>query len=119
MLTNVKFIKPGAPYDASFHPYENPSVIFYREFDVSEMPKIATVYVCALGIGYVYLNGEKISEDLFPCPPSDYEKTLWYNTYDVTRNLRNGKNLQTLWCFRGRTCRAFLARSDDNKPQNM
>jgi alpha-L-rhamnosidase len=101
MLTNVKFIKPGAPYDASFHPYENPSVIFYREFDVSEMPKSATVYVCALGIGYVYLNGEKISEDLFPCPPSDYEKTLWYNTYDVTRNLRNGKNTLAVLCGNG------------------
>lgn len=101
MLTNVKFIKPGAPYDASFHPYENPSVIFYREFDVSEMPKSAALYVCALGIGYTYINGRKISEDLFPCPPSDYEKTLWYNTYDVTRNLRNGKNTIAVLCGNG------------------
>lgn len=53
----------------------------------------ATLSVCGLGIGRFYINGRAVSEDLFTAPVSDYEKTLWYNRYDVTPLLREGENV--------------------------
>lgn len=49
--------------------------------------------ICALGIGYAYINGKEVAKDLFCAPVSDYRKTLWYNVYDVTDLLQDGKNI--------------------------
>ena len=48
--------------------------------------------MCVLGLGYVYINGKDIANDLFLSPVSDYRKTLWVNEYDVTKLLKNGEN---------------------------
>lgn len=68
-----------------------PSVCFYRKFRVKKSG-IFTVSVCALGIGYFYLNGKPITEDLFIAPVSDYRKRLWKNIYDVTELIKDGEN---------------------------
>ena len=57
--------------------------------------------VCALGIGYVYINGAPVSEDIFCAPVSDYRKTLWYNSYDVTSLINKGENVMTVFCGNG------------------
>ena len=46
----------------------------------------------------VWLNGEKITSDLFTAPVSNYSKTLWYNTYDVTNLLNKGENILAVIC---------------------
>ena len=33
-----------------------------------------------------------MSEDLFTAPVSDYQKTVWYNQYDVSHLLAEGEN---------------------------
>ena len=45
-----------------------------------------------MGLGYVYLNGSPITSDLFTAPVSDYNKTLWYNVYEVKELLKVGGN---------------------------
>ena len=53
-----------------------PTVCFRKFFSVQQNGKFLLSY-CALGIGYVYINGQRISQALFLSPVADYRKTLW------------------------------------------
>ena len=68
-----------------------PTVCFRKHFIVQQRGKYLLSY-CALGIGYVYINGQRIAQDLFLSPVSDYRKTLWYTTHDVTQLIKEGEN---------------------------
>ncbi len=97
-FTAVNFMK--APM--LFSPRESaPAVMFRRKFTISDPVTSAIIHVCALGYGYVYLNGKPISEDLFCAPVSDYRKTLWYNSYDVSHLLKTGENVLAVICGNG------------------
>lgn len=52
----------------------------------------ATAYVCGLGFYEFSLNGEKVGESEFAPLWSDYDKSVFYNTYDVTEQVRQGEN---------------------------
>lgn len=92
MFSVAKFIK--ADYlKADAYPNDY-APIFCSEFDlVKQDGKKITLDICALGIGYAYVNGKAVSDDLFCAPVSDYRKTLWCNSYDVTDLLSDGKNV--------------------------
>ena len=45
----------------------------------------ATAYVAGLGLYRLFLNGQEVgAADVLKPAPSDYRKTIYYNTYDVT-----------------------------------
>ncbi|WP_424767857.1 family 78 glycoside hydrolase catalytic domain [Paenibacillus sp. sgz302251] len=50
------------------------------------------VYVTAAGIYELYLNGRKVSKDLFAPGWTSYHHRMQYQTYDVTSSLRAGEN---------------------------
>ena len=52
----------------------------------------ATAYVCGLGFYEFSLNGKKVGDSEFAPLWSDYDKSVYYNTYDVTELLQNGEN---------------------------
>jgi alpha-L-rhamnosidase len=52
----------------------------------------AFVYASALGLFELRLNGQKVSNDRLTPGWSDYNKRIYYNTYDVTAYLRKGEN---------------------------
>lgn len=74
--------------------------IFRRVFDVKKLKK-TEICVCGLGYAYYYINGKPVTKDLFTAPVSNYEKTLWYNVYDITDLLREGKNVISIICGNG------------------
>lgn len=80
-------------YNSSKTPEENPSRILRKRFVVDELPTKAEIVMCSLGIGYGYINGERISEDMFTAPYGDYKKTLWCNKYDITHLIKKGENI--------------------------
>ena len=53
----------------------------------------ATAYVCGLGFYEFSLNGKKVGNSEFAPLWSDYDKTVYYNTYNVTEQLRRGENV--------------------------
>ena len=53
----------------------------------------ATAYVCGLGFYEFSLNGKKIGNSEFAPLWSDYDKSVYYNTYDVTEQLWYGENV--------------------------
>ena len=63
-----------------------------RPFAVDKTVKRATVYLCGLGVSELYINGEKIGQDVLSPALSEYDKRAYYRTYDVTASLTPGAN---------------------------
>ncbi len=98
MFDRVNFIKHPRKFvhaDPGFAP------MFRRKFTLSGPIEKAVVHVCGLGYGYYWLNGKLVTEDLFIAPVSDYRKTLWYTSYDVTDLLHEGENIFAVLCGNG------------------
>lgn len=91
MFTNAKFIEFPEVFDPAYKTH-NPAPVFKKTFSVVGAPHSAVLSVCALGLGYIYLNGNPITPDLFTAPISDYRKTLWFNQYDISSLLKEGEN---------------------------
>lgn len=68
-----------------------PSQYFRKEFNIKKKVKSARVYVTSLGLYQLFINGKKVSDDLFTPGWTTYNKRLQYQTYDVTAKL-NEKN---------------------------
>lgn len=73
-------------------PAETEALILRKEFDVRPNLTRAVVHVCGLGHYEMFLNGNRVGDDLFTPGWTDYRKTTLYDTYDVTRLLRPGRN---------------------------
>jgi alpha-L-rhamnosidase len=53
----------------------------------------AKLYISGLGHYELHLNGQKIGNSVFAPLWSDYDKTVYYNTFDVTAQLKKGENV--------------------------
>lgn len=54
--------------------------------------KSAVVHLSGLGLYELYINGNKIGNQVLAPVPTDYNKSVMYNTFDVTSQLQSGKN---------------------------
>lgn len=50
------------------------------------------VYLSGLGMYELYINGKKIGDQVLAPNPTDYRKSFFYNTHDVTQLVKAGKN---------------------------
>jgi hypothetical protein len=66
--------------------------LFRKEFTVNKKIANATLFITGLGQYEAYLNGDKIGTDFLTPGWTLYDKTIFYNTYDVTESLQEGKN---------------------------
>lgn len=71
----------------------NRSILLRKEVDLRHKVADATVYVCGLGHYELSINGRKVGDGEFTPLWSDYDKTVYYNTFDVTDFLRKGENV--------------------------
>ncbi|RLD82329.1 MAG: alpha-rhamnosidase [Bacteroidetes bacterium] len=63
-----------------------------HEFELDKKVKSATVFISGLGLFELYLNGEKIGDQVLTPGLTEYNKTTFYNSFDVTENLQLNKN---------------------------
>ena len=68
-----------------------PARMLRREFAVGKKVRRATAYVCGLGLYEFYLNGEKVGDQVLSPALSDYTKRALYVTFDVTKQLQQGR----------------------------
>ncbi len=61
-----------------------PAQYFRKDFVSTKKIKSARVYVTSLGLYQLYLNGKKVSTDLFTPGWTSYKNRIQYQTYDVT-----------------------------------
>lgn len=69
------------------------SICLRREFRTDKKVVEATASVCGLGFYEFSLNGKKVGDSEFAPLWSDYDKSVYYNTYDVTELLQKGENV--------------------------
>lgn len=70
-----------------------PAAYMRKEAIVRNEIKSANLYVSSLGLYEFYINGKRIGDDYFAPGWTDYNKRVYYNAYDVTKELANGKNV--------------------------
>ena len=64
-----------------------PAPYYRKEFNLQKKVAKAQVYVTALGTYQLYLNGKKVSKDLFSPGWTSYNKGIQYQVYDVSAQL--------------------------------
>jgi len=72
-----------------------------HEFLVSKKIKRATAYVFGFGFYELHLNGAKVGNNVLAPVNSNYNKSLYYDTYDVTSLIKQGGNAAGLWLGNG------------------
>ena len=63
-----------------------------KEFGIKKEIKRATAYICGLGLFELYINGQRIGDQVLTPALSEYPKRSFYMTFDVTKELLEGKN---------------------------
>lgn len=59
-----------------------------KEFALTKEVKRATVHIAGMGLYELFINGQRIGEQVLAPAPTDYRKTILYNTYDITPQLQ-------------------------------
>ena len=72
---------------------QSPSPVLRREFEVDGPVRQARLYVTALGLHDVRLNGQPIADDLLAPGWTPYDERLLADVHDVSARLRPGRNV--------------------------
>ncbi|MCL4692583.1 MAG: family 78 glycoside hydrolase catalytic domain, partial [Candidatus Hydrogenedentes bacterium] len=72
--------------------YELPARMLRKEFETAPAVKRATAYVSGQGVFELYVNGDKIGDQVLAPACSEYDKRVFYMTFDVTENIQDGAN---------------------------
>ncbi len=98
----ASWIRFGQEQDNSV---SRPPQFFRKEFSLSKKVTSARVYVTALGLYELHLNGKKVGTDLLTPGWTSYKNRIQYQTYDVTQSLGTNNSIGAIvgdgW-YRGR-----------------
>ncbi|WP_194766535.1 family 78 glycoside hydrolase catalytic domain [Tamlana sp. I1] len=86
-----------------FH-YQNQydaSPLLRKSFNVNKKVKRAKAYISGLGYYELFINGERIGNQVLDPGWTDYRKTILYATHDITEQIQNGENLAGVMLGRG------------------
>jgi alpha-L-rhamnosidase len=66
--------------------------LFRKDFIVQKEISSATLFISGLGHYEAFMNGKKVGNSFLAPGWTDYEKTILYNCYDVTKMIFEGEN---------------------------
>ena len=66
--------------------------LFRKEFSLKQEPPSAKLYICGLGLYTATINGKPVSDEVLTPAVSKYDKTVYYDEYDVCHLLIGGLN---------------------------
>jgi len=70
----------------------NAAPLFRKEFTVEDNVVKARLYISGIGYNETYINGQKVGDHVLDPAFTRYDKTVLYQTYDVSHMLRPGAN---------------------------
>lgn len=88
---------------------------FRKGFTVQQKIKTAVLHIAGLGLYECYLNGKKIGDQVLAPVPTDYRKSVLYNSFDVSAGLTGGKNAIGVVLGNGR----FFTMRQNYKPKKI
>lgn len=86
----------GKPDWKATDPLSRQSIWLKKEMKLPADVHKAMMKIVGLGFYELSINQQKVTDAVFAPLWSDYDKTIFYNTYDVTALLRKGKNQLTV-----------------------
>jgi len=69
-----------------------PAGYLRKSFKISEAKENARLYISAKGLYEAYINGVRVGSEVLTPGSSNYNFEIKYQTYDVAKLLKNGKN---------------------------
>ena len=78
-----------------------PSPLLRKEIDLPGKIIRARLYVSGIGWSETYINGQKVSDRVLDPCASQYSKSVYYVTHDVTKQLKKGANAVGIWLGNG------------------
>lgn len=63
-----------------------------KDFTLKTLPQRATLYVTALGLYDIHIDGKRVGDHVLAPDWTDYRKRIRYQAYDVTELLKRGPN---------------------------
>ena len=92
----VKIVEPyGGPNNGTIQQFQQtnvPPTWFRRALPVKKGLVSARLYLCALGQGLAYLDGNPVDRVFYSSPQSDFEEFAYYTVNDITGLLKAGEN---------------------------
>ena len=107
----VRWIEPDLREDAS---NSNPAPMLRKEFELTDAVRSARAYVTSLGLYEMHLNGRRVGDQVLTPGWTSYDDHVQYQTYDITSQLRKGKNAVGVLLGDG-WYRGFLGFSGQNR----
>lgn len=83
---------PSIERTGTFGEYPPPLPIFRRDFSISKSVTQAIIFVAGLGQYELHLNGKPVTNTVLNPGWTNYQKTILYNSWNVTRLIRPGVN---------------------------
>ncbi|MFT3751530.1 MAG: glycoside hydrolase family 78 protein [Paludibacter sp.] len=77
----------------NINPVSQKSILLRKAFSVKKEIKEAVTSICGLGHYELTINGKKVGDGEFAPYWSDYDKTIYYNSFNVTSYLKKGENV--------------------------
>ena len=66
--------------------------LFRKDFTIQKEISSATLFVSGLGQYEAFINGKKVGNSFLAPGWTNYDKTVYYNVYDLTQMMNVGKN---------------------------
>lgn len=68
-----------------------------KDFELKSVPKKATLFVASIGYHELYINGERVGDEVLAPVATDHTKRARYVTYDIEKFLKKGHNVIGIW----------------------
>jgi alpha-L-rhamnosidase len=104
------------PWDSAENQFSRLSARYFRkEFETRKTVRKATAYIAGLGLYELYINGQRIGDQVLAPAPTDYTESVKYNTFDVTDKVKQGRNAVATVLGNGR----YFTMRQAYKPQKI
>lgn len=80
------------PAEEEIDPLSEPAFCLRKEFQLQKGILSARIYGTGLGLYELFVNGERVGDELFAPGWTSYHNRLQYQTYDVTSQIQAGPN---------------------------
>ncbi|ANH83699.1 alpha-rhamnosidase [Niabella ginsenosidivorans] len=88
---------------------------FRKTFSTENKVQHAVLHIVGLGLYELYLNGKKVGDQVLAPAPTDYRKSVMYNSFDVSAYLNSGRNAIGVVLGNGR----FFTMRQNYKPKKI
>ncbi len=70
----------------------DPAPLYRKEFDAPKEVAQATAFISGIGYYELFVNGERIGDQVLDPGWTNYKQTILYATHDITHQLKSGRN---------------------------